>query len=289
MVILFDGIAYGMLLYLMSVGLSVTMGLMGFVNLAHGVFAMFGGYLAIVLQQYTGLNFLLLLPLVFLLTALLGAVLEVVLFRRLYGANPLAHVLLSVGVVFVAVTIATFTFGPSVLSIQTPHNLQGQVSLAGITIGKYRLFLVCVGLLLSVLLWVGITKTQYGARLRAAVNNLRVAAALGINVNRIFLCTFALGSGLAGLGGVLSLDLLGIEPNFALKYMVYFLLIVSLGGAGTLLGPFLAAILVGVIDTVGKYYVPELGGFLIYFVMLIVLLVRPNGLIAAKGITSTGT
>lgn len=280
--IIFDGVAYGMLLFLLSVGLSVTMGLMNFVNLAHGVFAMVGGYAALAVVQYTGAPFFLSLLVAFVAAMVMGGVLEFVLFRRLYAAHALNQVLLSIGVVFVAVAVATFIFGPSVRSMPLPLFLQGQIAVFSMDVGRYRLFLISVAIVLVVILWYAVARTRYGAMVRAAVDNPMVAGAMGIHVPRLFFVTFALGCGLAGLGGALSLDLLGMEPTFALKYMVYFLLVVSVGGAGTLVGPFLAALLVGIVDTAGKYYFPQMGGFLVYLLMVIILLWRPHGLVALK-------
>lgn len=278
-VVVFDGVAYGMLLFLMSVGLSVTLGLMNFVNLAHGVFAMVGAYAALFVIDTMGGGFFAALGAAFGAATLAGAVLERLLFRRLYTAHPLDQVLLSIGVVFVAVAGASFLFGPSMHTLQLPPALQGQIALMGADLGRYRLFLIVAGLATGLLLWLLLGRTRYGATVRASVENGRVAGAMGINVPRLFFLTFSLGCGLAGLGGALSLDLLGMEPSFALKYMVYFLLVVSVGGAGTLVGPFLAALLIGVTDTLGKYYFPELGGFLVYLLMVIVLLWRPDGLV----------
>lgn len=288
-VVLFDGIAYGMLLYLMSVGLSVTMGLMNFVNLAHGVFAMLGGYAALQVVNVLGGSFAAALVLAFAGALVAGAVLEALLFRRLYGSSALDQVLLSIGVVFVAVAAMTSIFGPSVQTLHLPQALQGQVVVLGIQAGRYRLFLILAGLVISIGLWILLSGSRYGAMVRAAVENRRVAEALGINVPRLFFLTFSLGCGLAGLGGALSLELLGMEPGFALKYMVYFLLVVSVGGAGTLAGPFVAALLVGIIDTAGKYYFPQLGGFLIYLFMVLVLLWRPDGLVALRRPRSAGS
>lgn len=279
-VVLFDGIAYGMLLYLMSVGLSVTLGLMNFVNLAHGVFAMFGGYTAWLVMTDLNGGFLVSLVAAFVVAAFLGSLLEILLFRHVYAAQPLDQVLLSIGVVFVAVAAMTFLFGPSVQALHLPAALQGQAIVAGVGIGRYRLFLIGAGLVVSAALWLGVARSRYGAIVRAAVDNRTMTAAMGVNVPRVFFLTFSLGCGLAGLGGALSLELLGMEPAFALKYMVYFLLVVSVGGAGTLAGPFVAALLVGVIDTAGKYYLPQLGGFLIYLFMVGILLWRPDGLLA---------
>src|SRR5690625_2293400 len=250
-VVLFDGIAYGMLLYLMSVGLSVTLGLMNFVNLAHGVFAMLGGYIAWWIMVDLGGQFLFALLAAFAVAAVAGGVLEVTLFRHVYAASPLNQVLLSIGVVFVTVAALTFLFGPTVRTGHLPASLQGQFSVAGFDLGRYRLLLIVAGFAISAGLWLGVARSRYGALIRAAVDNRDMAAAMGVDVSRLFCLTFMLGCGLAGLGGALSLELLGMEPTFALKYMVYFLLVVSVGGAGTLMGSFAAALLVGLVGTAG--------------------------------------
>ncbi|NYT64499.1 branched-chain amino acid ABC transporter permease [Alcaligenaceae bacterium] len=281
--VIFDGIAYGMLLFLISVGLSITLGLMNFVNLAHGVFAMVGGYAALLAMNSWGLGFLLALGVAFVVAAVVGGVLEVLLFRHVYRGSPLDQVLLSIGVVFVATALASWLFGPSVQLFTLPTWLQGQYSFLGLALGRYRSFLVLSGLVVMVLLVLGVSRTAYGARVRAAVDNVRAAQGLGINVQRLFFLTFSLGAGLAGVGGALSLELLGMEPAFALKYMIYFLMVVAVGGAGTLLGPLMAALLIGVVDMAGKYYLPATGAFLVYIVMVLVLLLRPNGLLTPKG------
>ena len=283
-IVIFDGVAYGMLLFLIWVGLSITMGLMNFVNLAHGSFAMVGGYAASVLINRFGLGFFASLIAAFVCAALVGAVLELLFYRRLYRAHPLDQVLLSIGIVFVSVAVFTYFFGPSMQPFQLPPLLDGRVLLLGVEVGRYRLFLiVCgVGVLAALMLVLG--KTRYGAMVRAAVDNQRVARGTGIHVQRLFFLTFSLGCGLAGLGGALSLGMLGLEPTFPLKYLVYFLMVVCVGGAGTVTGPFVAALLVGIVDVAGKYYLPEAGAFLIYVVMIVMLLVRPNGIVAKKGL-----
>ena len=283
-IVIFDGVAYGMLLFLIAVGLSVTMGLMNFVNLAHGSFAMVGGYAASVVMNRYGLGFLPALVAAFVAAAVVGAVLEFLFYRRLYRAHPLDQVLLSIGLVFVSIAVFTYFFGPTTQAFQLPPLLDGQVSLGGFEVGRYRLFLIICGLLVLGAMLLGIGKTRYGAMVRAAVDNQRVAAGTGINVQRLFFLTFALGSGLAGLGGALSLGMLGLEPSFPLKYMVYFLIVVGVGGAGTITGPFIAALLVGIVDVAGKYYLPEAGAFLIYIVMIVMLLLRPNGIIPKRGL-----
>jgi branched-chain amino acid transport system permease protein len=283
-IVIFDGVAYGMLLFLIAVGLSITMGLMNFVNLAHGSFAMVGGYAASVLMNQWGVGFGLSLVAAFVAAALVGAALEFVFYRRLYRAHPLDQVLLSIGVVFVSIAAFTYFFGPTMQPFTLPPALDGQVSLLGLEVGRYRLFLIGCGVAVLVALLLGLGKTRYGAMVRAAVDNQRVAGGTGINVQRLFFLTFSLGCGLAGLGGALSLGMLGLEPSFPLKYLVYFLMVVCVGGAGTVTGPFIAALLVGIVDVAGKYYLPETGAFLIYVFMIVMLLVRPNGIVAKKGL-----
>ena len=283
-IVLFDGVAYGMLLFLIGVGLSITMGLMNFVNLAHGAFAMAGGYAASLAMQHWGLGFFPALAMAFIAAAVIGAGLEFLFFRRLYRSHPLDQVLLSIGVVFVAISVATYLFGPSMQAFSLPPSLDGRVNLLGLEVGRYRLFLIASGLVVLAALLLALNKTRYGAMVRAAVDNQRVAAGTGIHVQRLFFLTFSFGCGLAGLGGALSLGLLGLEPSFALKYLIYFLIVVCVGGAGTISGPFLAALLVGIVDVAGKYYLPGAGAFLVYVVMVLTLLVRPHGLIPRKGL-----
>ena len=282
--VLFDGVAYGMLLFLIGVGLSVTMGLMKFVNLAHGSFAMVGAYAAVLVTGRTGLGFFAALPVAFMAAALVGAVVEFVLIRRLYRAHAFDQVLLSIGIVFVSVAVFSYFFGSGVQPFRLPPVLEGQLSLGGVEVGRYRLFLVACGLAVMAALLLGLGRTRYGAMVRAAVDNQRVAAASGIPVQRLFLLTFSLGCGLAGLGGALSLGMLGLEPTFPLRYLVFFLMVVCVGGAGTITGPFLAALLVGVVDVAGKYWFPAAGAFLVYAVVIVLLLLRPNGIVARRGL-----
>lgn len=278
--ILFDGIAYGMVLFVLACGLSVTMGLMNFVNLAHGAFAMLGGYITVILMQRMGVPFLLTLPLAFIGAAGVGVILERVLYRPMYGKSHLDQVMFSIGIVFMAVAAADYLMGSSQQIIKLPTWLQGRFDIGGVGIGKYRLFvLVVCGFLAFSLQW-GFTKTRFGSRLRASVDDARVARGLGIPVNRLFALTFALGSGLAGLGGALGIELMGLDPSFPLKFMIYFLVVVTVGGTSTITGPFFAAMLLGVADVAGKYFVPEIGAFIIYVLMVVLLIVRPDGLFA---------
>jgi branched-chain amino acid transport system permease protein len=280
--ILFDGIAYGMLLFLISVGLSVTLGMMGFINLAHGVFAMIGGYLLVTLMGRAGIGFFAALPLVFLATALFSLVLERALYRQLYRSTHLKQVLLTVGIILVAVAVATYAFGPTQQPVRMPAALAGQAVVFGVELSRYKLFLVAFGVVLTLALVFGLERTRFGARIRASVDRQSTAEAMGIHVGRVFQLTLAIGSGLAGLGGALGVNILGLDPSFPLKTLVYFLLVVVVGGAGSIPGTLLAALLLGIADTAGKYWLPEVGAFIIYAAMVLLLLAFPQGLLARR-------
>lgn len=281
--ILFDGIAYGMLLFILACGLSVTLGLMNFVNLAHGAFAMAGGYVTVVLTQRTGVPFLLCLPLAFLASAAIGAVLERTLYRRLYGASHLDQVLFSLGIIFMSIAAVDYLMGSSQQIILLPDFLRGRFELGGVQIGVYRLFIILVCAALTIALQWTLSRTRFGSRLRAAVDDGRVARGLGIPVNLVFSATFAVGSGLAGLGGALGGEILGLDPTFPLKFMIYFLVVVTVGGTSSMTGPFFAALILGIADVAGKYYVPEFGAFTVYAVTVALLLWRPYGLVSREG------
>lgn len=276
--ILFDGFAYGMVLFVLACGLSVTLGLMNFINLAHGAFAMAGGYLTVVLMNRFGVSFFLCIPAGFLVSAALGAILERTLYARLYTKSHLDQVLFSIGLVFMSISAIDFFMGAQQQLITLPPSLRGRVDFMGVNFGIYRLFVIAICLVLAVALQLILTKTRFGSQLRAAVDDARVARGLGINVSLIFTFTFAFGSGLAGLGGVLGAEILGMDPTFPLKFMIYFLVVISVGGTTTLTGPLLASILLGIADVAGKYYVPTVGSFIIYTIMVVVLIVRPQGL-----------
>ncbi len=285
--ILFDGIAYGMLLFILAVGLAVTMGLMNFINLAHGAFAMLGGYITVLLMQRMGLPFLACLPLAFAAAALVGALLERTLYRPLYRKPHLEQVLFSIGLTFMAVATADYFLGSSQQMVQLPEWLKGRTEWGEgrwmLGMGHYRLFIIGVCAALTVALQYVLTKTRFGSRLRASVDDQRVAAGLGINVNHVFLGTFAVGSGLAGLGGALGAEVLGLDPSFPLKFMIYFLIVVAVGGTSSITGPLLAALLLGIADVAGKYYIPKMGGFIVYSLMIVILVWRPQGLFVRQG------
>ncbi|NTG46719.1 branched-chain amino acid ABC transporter permease [Agrobacterium rhizogenes] len=281
--LLFDGLAYGMLLFVLSCGLAVTLGLMNFINLAHGAFAMAGGYVTVILTNRWGVPFLLTLPIAFIATAIAGVILEKTLYARLYDKTPLDQVLFSIGIVFMAIAGIDYVMGSQQQILNLPDFLRGRVDVLGVGIGVYRAFLILVCGALAVALQVILARTRFGSRLRASVDDRRVARGVGIHVNTIFAVTFAVGSGLAGLGGALGAEILGLDPTFPLKFMVYFLIVVSVGGTSSMYGPLCASILLGVADVLGKYYVPSLGGFIIYIILVAVLVVRPQGLFARAG------
>lgn len=276
--ILFDGVAYGMLLFVLACGLAVTLGLMNFVNLAHGAFAMAGGYVCAVLVNRSGLPFFAALPVAFLVSAAVGALLERTLYRHLYTRSHLDQVLFTVGLVFMSVTSVDYIMGSSQTFIQLPDYLQGQIDIFGLGVGRYRLMIILICGLLTVALQMILAKTRFGSRLRAAVDDPRAASGLGINVPQVFALTFAFGCGLAGLGGALGAEILGLDPYFPLKFMIYFLIVVTVGGSSSITGPFLASLLLGIGDVAGKYYLPKLGAFVIYTMMIVILIWRPNGL-----------
>ena len=278
--ILFDGIAYGMLLFVLACGLSITLGLMNFVNLAHGSFAMAGGYITLILVNRAGLPFFAGLPIAFLITGLIGALFERTLYVHVYGKSHLDQVLFTIGLVFMSVAAVDYVMGSQQVFIAIPSMLQGRFEFFGIGIGRYRLVIIIVCGILTVALQLILSGTRFGSRLRASVDDARVARGLGINVNGVFALTFAFGSGLAGLGGALGAEILGLDPTFPLKYMVYFLIVVTVGGTSSITGPFFASILLGIGDVAGKYYVPKLGAFVIYAIMIVVLIWRPQGLFA---------
>jgi branched-chain amino acid transport system permease protein len=280
--VLFDGVAYGMLLFLMSVGLSVTLGMMNFVNLAHCTFAMLGGYVAVTLMGVFGWPFFATLPAAFVITAAASVVLERVFFRRFYRASELDQCLLTIGIVFVSIAGAAYIYGTDEQSLQLPSYLNGSMSFMGLSFAYYRMFLIGTALLITVILVATVETTRFGAQVRAAVNNQRMARGLGIDVDNLFAITFALGGGLAGLGGALAVAMVGLDPSFALTYLIYVLIVVSVGGLGSIAGSFAAAMVLGVSDMAGKYYVPALGSSLIYLVMLLLLIWRPTGLFGRR-------
>ena len=280
--VLFNGVAYGFLLFIMSVGLSVTLGMMNFVNLAQASFSMFGGYVMVTAMQGFDVPFLVSLPIVFIVVGALSIVVEQLIFRHFYNTDDLTQVLLTIGLVFMSIAIATYLWGGAYQRIDMPAWLTGQRNVLGLTLESYRIFLILIGAAMALVLVLGLERTQLGAMVRACVDNRRVAGACGLNTNLIFAMTFAIGGGLAGLGGALSANLLGLDPNFPLRYLVYLLIIVSVGGMGTISGTLVAALALGIVDVMGKYYFPQFGGFAIYALTVAFMLWRPHGLLGRR-------
>ena len=279
--ILLDGVAYGMLLFVLACGLSVTLGLMNFINLAHGVFAMVGGYVTALAMNRLGVPFLLTLPAAFLIPAILGVALERTMYRRLYGASPLDQVLFTIGLVLMAMPIADALIGHEAQQVHLPAWLNGRIETRGVGISVYRLLIIALCGLIAAALQIFLVKTRFGAQLRAAVDDPRVAQGLGIDVDRLFAVAFAVGSGLAGLGGALAADVVGgVDPSFPVKFLVTFLIVAVIGGSNGIMGALFGSLLLGVLDVAGKYYVPSIGAFIIYGVMVVTLVVRPQGLFA---------
>ena len=280
--VLFDGIAYGMLLFLLSVGLSVTLGMMNFVNLAHCSFAMVGGYVTVSLMNSFGWPFFATLPAAFLAAAVFSVILERTLYRRLYRASDLDQCLFTIGIVFMSVAAAAYFFGTVQQSADMPSYLRRPIEFMGVNFAAYRAFLIGIALLITVVLILALEYTRFGAQVRAAVDNQRMARGLGIDVDRAFMITFALGGGLAGLGGALAIEVIGLDHAFAFTYLVYVLIVVAVGGLGSIGGSLAAALVLGVSDMAGKYYFPWLGAFLIYLVMVALLMWRPAGLFGKR-------
>jgi branched-chain amino acid transport system permease protein len=280
--ILLGGLAAGTVLFIVSVGLSVTMGLMGFVNLAHGAFAMFGGYIIVLAMNRADFGFAAALASGFAATAALSVVLEQFLYRRLYRAGELDQVLLTIGLIFIFMAALTIVVGPQSQPLQLPPELGGQLNLGFVQYRTYSLFLIAVGFLIVCGIWLAFERTRIGSQIRATVDNRRMAESLGINVDRLFTITFAFGSGMAGLGGGLGAEFLGLDPQYALKYLVYFLIAVSVGGLGSVVGVYYASLLLGILDFVLKLYLPKGGTIFIYALTILILLWRPQGLFGRK-------
>ncbi|HWS08937.1 MAG TPA: branched-chain amino acid ABC transporter permease [Xanthobacteraceae bacterium] len=280
--ILLGGLSAGTVLFIVSVGLSVTMGLMGFVNLAHGAFAMFGGYVIVLSMNRAHFGFAAALALGFVATAAISVVLERTLYRRLYRASELDQVLFTIGLIFIFIAGAIIVVGPESQTLQLPAALRGQINLGLLQYRTYSIFLIVVGFLIGLGISLAFERTRIGAQIRATVDNRRMAESLGINVDRLFTITFAFGSGMAGIGGGLGAEFLGLDPQYALKYLVYFLIAVSVGGLGSVMGVYYASLILGVLDFVLKLYLPKGGTLFIYALTILLLLWRPQGLFGRK-------
>lgn len=273
-----DALAYGMVLFVISIGLSVTMGLMRVINLAHGAFAMIGGYVASYAVHSLGLAYGLAIIAAVFVTIVIAIPLERLLYRRIYGAPELTQVLMTIGITFLIIGLANYLMGPTLKTIPLPDLLKGSARLGFTTVPEHRLFVIVCGLVVAAALWFLVERTSFGIRLRAAVDNAAMAASLGVRTETVYAVSFAIAVGLAALGGAVGAELLPIEPYYALRYLVTFLVVVSVGGAGSIPGALIACLLLGGIDTTARYLVPEYGNFFFYLAVIAIIYVFPRGL-----------
>jgi len=280
--ILVDGISYGMILFMISVGLSVTMGLMRVINLAHGGFALFGGAFAHWLTKTAGLDFVPSLALAIAAVMLLAIPIEVIFYRRIYRFNELQQVLATIGITFLMIAGVNYWLGSTLLPITVPDLLSRPIDLGFRTLPVHRVVVIVTGLVVATGLYILLERTRFGIQLRAAVDNRNMAASLGINTARIYALTFSLGAGLAALGGILGAEMLPIDAYYPLRYMVLFLVVVAVGGLGSISGSFLAAIGLGIVDTAARYIMPDFGNIVFFVVMILVLMLRPRGLLGRE-------
>ncbi|MEP9400053.1 branched-chain amino acid ABC transporter permease [Mesorhizobium sp. KR2-14] len=277
-----DALAYGMVLFVISIGLSVTMGLMRVVNLAHGAFAMIGGYIASYAAHTLGLGYAVAILIAVVGTILIAIPVERLLYRRIYGAPELTQVLMTIGITFCVIGLANYVFGPTLKTIPLPETLRGPVDLGFRSIAAHKLFAIACGVVVAGGLWFLIEKTAFGVKLRASVDNAAMAASLGVRTKIVYAVSFAVAVGLAAFGGIVGAELLPIEPYYALRYMVTFLVVVSVGGAGSIPGALLACVLLGTIDTTGRYLLPEYGEFFFYLAVIAIVCIFPRGLLGRK-------
>ncbi len=271
--LLIDSLAFGMVLFIISAGLAVTMGLMRVINLAHGGFAMIGGYLASFLTVSAGAPYAIALPAAVAGTVLIAVPLEYLLYRRLYGSHdPLQQVLMTIGITFVMIGLANWIFGPTLKSIPLPAAISGSTDIGFRAIPTHRIFATACGVSVALLLYILIDWTSFGVKLRAIVDNARMAAALGLPAQRIYALAFALAAGLAAFGGIVGAELLPIEPYYALRYMVTFLVVVSVAGTASIARALLAALFLGFADTAGRYAAPDYGEFFFYLAVIVAVL-----------------
>ena len=275
-----DSLAYGMVLFIISIGLSVMMGLMRVINLAHGAFAMIGGYFASYAARRLGLGFETALALAVVGTVLVALPLEVLLYRRIYAApDPLVHVLMTIGITFCVMGIMNYVFGPTLKTIPLPKAISGPIDIGFRTMPAHRLFVIACGAAVAGGLWFLIERTGFGVKLRAAVDNANMAAALGVRTEMLYVATFALAVALGAFGGVVGAEMLPVEPSYALRYMVTFLVVVSVGGAGSIAGALLASLLLGLVSVTGAYLDPNSGEISFYLAVIAIVWLFPRGLL----------
>jgi branched-chain amino acid transport system permease protein len=276
-----NALQLSMLLFLLSVGLTVIFGLMHFVNLAHGSLYAFGAYMAASLAAVLGYwGGFFLAPLA---VAAMGAVLYFTLIRSMRRAGPMAQVLVTFGLIFVAVDATRLIWGDLPIGIDIPAIFEGQLSLLGVEYPVYRLFIIALGLAVLAVLTLVLTRTQVGAMIRAGVDNDQMAACLGINVERMFFLVFVIGCALAGLAGAVAAPVLSVTPDMGLQILIPTLIVIVIGGLGSLKGAVAGSLIFGFVQTFGAVLLPTFNSVLIYALLAAVLVIRPEGLLPAKG------
>lgn len=276
-----NGLQLASLLFLLSVGLSVVYGLMNFINLAHGTLYMLGAYIGLTVARESG-SFWLALVGAPLAIAALGALFHVLLLRRMQAASPMKQVLVTFGLIFIGLDVVRYIWGDFTHSIETPAIFSGSVQLLGEVYPSYRLFVIGLGLFVFVALYLGLERTRLGAVVRAGVDDREVAMSLGLNIELAFFIVFCLGCGLAGLAGVIAAPVLSVYPGMDMSILVLTLIVVVIGGPGSLKGAALGAFLIGMFETFGQVFMPALASVIIYALMAVVLLVRPGGLLPVR-------
>ena len=272
-----NALQFSMTLFLLAVGLTIIFGLMKIVNLAHGSLYMIGAYLGLSICNYTD-SFWLALIVAPLLTALIGAILYYLLFRHIQNADPMKQVLLTFGLIYISLDSVRRLWGTMSHSISAPDILSNSILLINEPYPSYRLFVIAIGLIVLFTLYIILEKTKIGAKVRASVDDPETAQLLQINTDKILFYTFALGCGLAGLAGITVAPILGVEPGMDMEVLVLTLIVVVVGGPGSLKGAIIGSLLIGFVDSFGKVYIPQLAQIIIYAVMALTILIRPDGL-----------
>jgi len=272
-----NGLAYGVLLFLLSVGLTLIFGMLDVVNLAHGSFYMLGAYAGLTLIAVTG-SFWAALLAAPLLVGAVGALLERVCLRPLYRRSPLDQELLTFGLIYLFEDLVKWIWGGRIRSIPPPDLFAGSVTVLGATIPSYRLFVIAFGLAVAILLWLLIERTRLGAIIRAGVFDAEMTAGLGIDIHRVFTAVFAFGAALGGLSGVIAGPIQSAYPAMGASILIPALIVVVVGGLGSLKGSLAGSLVIGQAETFGKAWLPDSAMLIIYVVMALVMLVRPQGL-----------
>ena len=272
-----NGLAYGALLFLLSAGLTLIFGMLDIVNLAHGWFYMLGAYAGIVTLAVTG-NFWVAALVAPLIVGVVGALVERGLLRPLYRRSPLDQVLLTFGLIYLFEDLIKWGWGGRIRSIAPPEIFSGRMTLFGVTLPAYRVFVIAFGVLMAILPWIVIEKTRLGAVIRAGVYDAEMTAGLGIDIGRVFTLVFAFGAALGGLSGVIAGPIQSAYPSMGVSILIPALIVVVVGGLGSLKGSFVGSLVIGQAETFGKVWFPSVSMLMIYLVMALIVLARPQGL-----------